>query len=115
MPSAEHVRGQDNPAVHWKGDPLYWDNYYDHKQPSLLECVPPIGPELEIAPNQTWRSFTVFELLHDSSDSERRGLAMRKMMTTLAPWIQENPIYMHARSASPDKVKTIIISVLMWL
>jgi len=33
---------------------------------------------------------------------------MRKMMTTLAPWIQENPIYMHARSASPDKVKTII-------
>jgi len=65
--------GQDNPAVHWKGDPLYGDNYYDHKQPSLLECVPPIGPELEIAPNQTWRSFTVFELLHDSSDSERRG------------------------------------------
>lgn len=30
---------------------------------------------------------------------------MRKMMTALAQWIQENPIYMHARYAEPDKVR----------
>ncbi|HZY61966.1 MAG TPA: hypothetical protein VFE38_05515 [Edaphobacter sp.] len=99
---------QDNPAVQWKSDPLYGSNYYDHSYPCLLECTPPVGPELEIAPGQTWSSFTVFELLHDSSDAERRGLAMRKMMTLLAPWVQENPIYMHARYAEPEKVKYII-------
>ncbi|GGA66307.1 hypothetical protein GCM10011507_17310 [Edaphobacter acidisoli] len=99
---------QDNPAVRWKGDPSYGDRYYEHQTPCLLECAPPVGPEIEIASGKTWGSFTVFELLHDSSDAERRGLAMRKMMTVLAPWIQENPIYMHARYAEPDKVKLVI-------
>ncbi len=98
----------DNPAVHWKGDPLFGDAYYRHQVPCLLECAPPIGPELTISPGQTWKSFTVFELLHDSSDEERRGLAMRKMMTVLAPWTQENPIYMHARYAEIAKVKPVI-------
>jgi hypothetical protein len=97
-----------NPAVQWKGDPLYGGASYDHQDPSLLECSPPVGPELEIAPGQTWRSFTVFELLHDSSDAERRGLAMRRMMATLAPWTQENPIYMHARFADPARAKLAI-------
>lgn len=99
---------QDNPAVHWGADPLYGEAYYEHKQPSLLECKPPIGPDLEIQSKQRWRSFTVFELLHDSSEEERRGLAMRRMMTTLAPWVQENPIYMHARHAEPEKVKAVV-------
>ena len=94
---------RDNVAVRWTNDVRYHPD-----QISLLECAPPLGPELEIAPRDTWRSFTVFELLHDSSDAERRGLAMRKMMTTIAPWIQENPLYMHIRYAEPDKVKFAI-------
>lgn len=99
---------QDNPAVRWMSDPSYLDRYYDHASHCLLECAPPVGPEIEIVPRQRWRSFTVFELLHDSSDAERRGLAVRKMMTVLAPWIQENPIYMHARYAESDKVRSVI-------
>lgn len=94
---------RDNPAVRWIHDPSYHPD-----QVTLLQCSPPLGPELEIAPGDTWRSFTVFELLHDSSDAERRGLAMRRMMTVLAPWAQENPLYMHIRYAEPDKVKFAI-------
>ena len=94
---------KDNVAVRWVTDPLYHSD-----QISILECAPPIGPELEIGSKKFWRSFTVFELLHDSSDAERRGLAMRRMMTTLAPWVQENPLYMHIRYAEPDKVKFAI-------
>jgi hypothetical protein len=98
----------DNPAVHWKVDPHYGGRSYEHNQPSFLECAPLIGPELEIAPDEKWTSFCVFELLHDSSEMERRGLAMRKMMTTLAPWSRENPIFMHSRYADPDRVKSVI-------
>lgn len=94
---------RDNVAVRWKTDP-----HYHPDEITLLECAPPLGPELEIAPGGAWRSFTVFELLHDSSETERRGLAMRKMMTVLAPWVQENPLYMHIRYAEPEKVKFAI-------
>lgn len=94
---------RDNVAVRWTNDPTYHPD-----QITVLECAPPLGPELEIAPAQTWQSFTVFELLHDSSDAERRGLAMRRMMTTLAPWVEENPLYMHIRYAQPEKVKAAI-------
>ncbi len=93
-----------NPAVHWMSDP----SYGDQALPYLLECKPPAGPEVEIAPGQHWSSFGVYELLHDSTDAERRGLAMRRMMTTLAPWVRENPIFMHARNAAPDKVREVI-------
>jgi hypothetical protein len=93
-----------NPAVHWMSDP----SYGDQALPYLLECKPPAGPEVEVAPGERWNSFGVFELLDDSTDSERRGLAMRKMMTTLAPWVRENPIFMHARNAAPDKVREVI-------
>ena len=99
---------QSNPAVRWRTDPLYGGPSWDHQTPSLLECAPQVGPEVAIDAGETWRSFTVFELLHDSSDRERRGLGMRRMMATLAPWSQENPIYMHARFADPVRAKLAI-------
>jgi hypothetical protein len=95
----------DNPAVHWGSDP---SSAKYQSAPYLLECKPPVGPEVEIAPGEQWNSFGVFELLHDSTDAERRGLAIRRMMTTLAPWVLENPIFMHARNAAPDRVREVI-------
>lgn len=94
---------RDNVAVRWTNDPTYHPD-----QITLLECAPPLGPELEIDAGGTWRSFTVFELLHDSSDAERRGLAVRRMMTALAPWVEENPLYMHIRYAEPEKIRFAI-------
>ena len=99
----------DAPAVHWKSDPLYATQvHYERQTPCLLECSAPIGPAVEISPDETFQSFRVFELVHDSTDRERRGLAVRRAYRALAPWVQENPILMHVRSAKPDAVKLAI-------
>jgi hypothetical protein len=99
----------DAPAIHWKTDPFYSTQvHYEKKTPCLLECSPPIGPEAEVLPGDSFESFRVFELVHDSTDRERRGLALRHAYRALAPWTQENPILMHVRSAEPDAVKLAI-------
>lgn len=97
----------DAPAIHWTNDPLYSTQvHYELKTPCLLECSPPIGPEVEIKPGDNFESFRVFELVHDSTERERRGLAVRRAYRALAPWAQENPVLMHVTSAAPDAVKT---------
>jgi hypothetical protein len=99
----------DAPAIHWRSDPLYETQvHYLRQTPCLLECSPDIGPEQEIKPGESFESFRVFELIHDSTDRERRGLAVRRAYRALAPWAQENPILMHVRSAAPGAVKTAI-------
>lgn len=99
----------DAPAIHWQADPTYNTQVdYNLTTPCLLECSPPIGPETAIKPGESFESFRVFELVHDSTDRERRGLAMRHVYRALAPWAQENPILMHVRSASPDAVKAAV-------
>lgn len=99
----------DAPAIHWKTDPLYSTQvHYQRQTPCLLECSPPIGPQAQIEPGETFESFRVFELVHDSTERERRGLAVRHAYRALAPWTQENPILMHVRSAQKDAVKLAI-------
>ena len=99
----------DAPAIHWTNDPLYKTQvHYELRTPCLLECSPPIGPEVEIKPGENFESFRIFELIHDSTDRERRGLATRRAYRALAPWAQENPILMHVRSAKPDAVKLAV-------
>ncbi len=99
----------DAPTIHWTNDPLYKTQvHYELGTPCLLECLPPIGPETVIKPGESFESFRVFELVHDSTDRERRGLAIRRAYRALAPWAQENPILMHVRSAKPDAVKTAV-------
>jgi hypothetical protein len=100
----------DNPAVRWVYDPLYTTgiNYYDLEKPALLECLSPVGPAVSIEAGATWSSFRVFELLQDSTDQERRNLARKRMIRTLAPWSQENPIFMHARYAKPEVVRNLV-------
>jgi hypothetical protein len=100
----------DNPAVRWIFDPLYTTGieYYKLEKPTLLECAPPLGPAVSIEPRATWNSFRVFELLQDSVDQERRNLARKRMVRTLAPWSQENPIFMHARYAKAETVRNLI-------
>lgn len=96
-------------SVHWKPDPLYATQVnYERQTPCLLEVAPPIGPAQTVEPGKTFTSFRTYELLHDSTDRERRGLAARRMYRAIAPWSQENPILMHVRSAKPDAVKLAV-------
>ena len=44
----------------------------------------------------------------DSYDRERRGLAIRKMYSTIAPWTTANPIFMHLVSKNDEEVKNAI-------
>jgi hypothetical protein len=99
----------DAPAIHWTNDPLYLTQvHYGLATPCLLQCSPPLGPEQKLQPGKVFASFQVFELVQDSTDRERRGLATRHAYRALAPWVQENPILMHVRSAKSDAVKLAV-------
>jgi hypothetical protein len=98
-----------NRVVHWVSDPEYATQVnFERKTPCQLECRPPLGPDVTIEPGKSFESFRVFELLHDGSDRERNGLAIRRMFRTLAPWITENPIMMHVSGSDPASVKLAV-------
>ncbi len=93
-------------SVQWLPDPTYHSQVnYELKTPCLLECRPPLGPDQIIAPGGSFESFRAFELAHDTTERERKGLALRRMYRTIAPWVTENPVLMHVRSAQPEAVK----------
>ncbi len=93
----------------WLEDPLYTSQVnYRLRTPSVVESRPPVGPSQVIPPGGRFESFMTWELLYDSSDRERRGLALRRMYRTIAPWITENPISMHLRSTDPETVRTAV-------
>ncbi len=96
-------------VVHWKPDPEYRTQVnYARRQPCLLVVEPTYGPEQDVAPGGTFESFRTFELVFDSTERERRGLALRRMYRTIAPWVTENPLMMHLRTARPDAVRRAI-------
>lgn len=92
-------------AVFWQDDPAYKTQVnYNLKTPCLLEIMPPLGPDADIAPEQTFTTLRAFELLHDNTDRERQGLAVRRMFRLLAPWSTENPLMLHLTSTDPQVV-----------
>jgi hypothetical protein len=92
-------------AVHWETDPDYHTQVnYLRQTPCLLKVRPSQGPDQTLAPGSTWESFRAFVLAYDSSDRERRGLALRQLYRTLAPWVTENPLMMHVRYADRETV-----------
>jgi hypothetical protein len=96
-------------SVWWVPDPDYKTIVnYNRVQPTLLECRPVIGPDTRIAPGKSFSSFRTWILVLDSTDRERRGLAQRKMYRTIAPWITENPVFMHLRHADTASVKNAV-------
>jgi len=98
-----------NRVANWVTDSLYTSQVnYERLTPCLLECRPPIGPNCEIKPNETFQSFKVYELIYDSYDRERKGLSVRKLYRTIAPWVTENPIFMHLTFSDPEKIKAAI-------
>ncbi len=93
----------------WVPDPSYTSQVnYALKTPCLLESRPPVGPGVLIPPGGTFGSFTTFELLFDATDRERRGLSLRRMYRTIAPWTTENPVLMHLKSVEPAVVKEAV-------
>ncbi len=98
-----------NRTTQWMPDPQYTTQVnYELKTPVLMESRPPVGPDIAIPVGGTFESFRTFELVHDSTDRERRSLAQHRMYRTICPWATENPILFHARKAKPDDVRLAI-------
>lgn len=96
-------------AVHWGPDPAFDSQVnWSRQNPCLLEVRPPRGPDVILQPGEILISLNVYELVHDSSDRERRGLALRRMYRTLAPWVTENPLILHVVSSDPEVVRRAI-------
>lgn len=93
----------------WVADPQHTTQVnYNLQTPNLLESRPPIGPDALIEPGKTFESFHTFELVFDSTERERKGLAQRRMYRVIAPWATENPILMHVSQATPEAVRLAV-------
>jgi hypothetical protein len=96
-------------ATHWKVDSSYTSQVnYNYQTPCVLEVYPSFGIGFELLPKQSYKSIRSYELLLDSYDRERNGLARRRMYATLFPYTTQNPIFMHLVSTDPVKVKATI-------
>jgi len=95
--------------THWKADSTYTSQVnYNFGTPCLLEVYPEQGIGVELPPSNSFTSVRTNELLLDSYDRERRGMMVRKMYRTIAPWVTANPIYMHLVSNNDTQVYTAI-------
>ncbi|MEZ4701655.1 MAG: hypothetical protein R2834_15055 [Rhodothermales bacterium] len=98
-----------NATIHWMPDSLYETQVsYLKTTPALLESRPPIGPGIDLGPGDSLVTYRTYELLYDSDDRERRGLAVRRMYRTIAPWITENPIFMHVRESDSASIRRAV-------
>jgi hypothetical protein len=96
-------------VTHWKTDSSYTSQVnYNLQTPCLLEIYPEQGPGITLKPGETFKSVCTNELLMDSYDRERRGLAVRKMYRAIAPWTTANPIFMHLVSKNDGDVRKAV-------
>lgn len=96
-------------TTHWKVDSIYTSQVnYNYQTPCLLEIYPEKAPGIDLKPSETFNSVRTHELLMDSYDRQRRGLMIKKMYKTVAPWTLQNPIFMHLVSKNDEEVKTAI-------
>jgi len=96
-------------ATHWKPDSSYTSQVnYELRTPNILEVYPEKGIGIDLNPGENFHSIRTYELVLDSYDRERNGLARRKMYRALAPWTLQNPIFMHLVSKNDEEVKTAI-------
>ncbi|MES2328107.1 MAG: hypothetical protein V4539_00805 [Bacteroidota bacterium] len=96
-------------TTHWKTDSAYTSQVnYTYSTPCLLEVYPDRATGIELQPGEIFNSVRTHELMMDSYDRERRGLAVRKMYRTIAPWTTANPIFMHLVSHNDEQVRAAI-------
>ncbi|WP_209404853.1 alpha-galactosidase [Pseudozobellia sp. WGM2] len=101
--------GESNVTTFWSPDPEYTSQVnWLLETPCLLESKLEVGPNALLKHGDTFESFKIYELLLDGTERERNTLSVRKMYRKLAPWVTENPIFMHLTSTDEKVVKTAI-------
>jgi len=90
-------------------DPEYTSQVnYRLEMPAVIVSRPPVGPAWPVAPGGRFETFRTFLLVYDSTDRERRGLALRRTFRTLAPWSTESPLMMHVRRADTETFRAAV-------
>lgn len=98
-----------NHTTFWLADTMFTSQVnYNLQTHCLLESKPPIGPDYVLQPAKKFETFRTYELMYDSYEKERCGLEERKMYRMLAPWITENPIFLHLTTTDRQMVKNAI-------
>ena len=102
-------RNTNRHTVKWESDKSFKTQVnYRLETPCVLKVEPTFGPDQTIEAGGTFESFRVFELIHDAVDRERRGLALRRLYRTVAPWVTENPLMLHCKSSNEKTVRHAI-------
>ena len=92
-------------TTHWLADSTYTSQVnYNYDTPCLVEIYPEKVANIKIKKGSSLKSVRTHELLMDSYDRQRRGLMIRKMYRTIAPWTTQNPIFMHLVSKNDEQV-----------
>jgi hypothetical protein len=98
-----------NQTTEYVPDPDYTSQVnYRLEMPAIVVSRPPLGPAWPVAPGERFETFRTFVLVYDSDDRERRGLALRRSLRTLAPWATENPLMMHVRRADTETFRAAV-------
>jgi hypothetical protein len=68
-----------------------------------MRIYPDNGYHLNVEAGDSFESIRSFMIPYDSYDKERKGLALRKMYRTVAPWVTENPMMFHITRSKWDE------------
>lgn len=67
-------------SIAWNIDTLYKTQVsYERTTPCLLEAYPKYGPDQTVKAGQSFESYRIWELIHESWDRERKSLEHRRM------------------------------------
>jgi len=101
--------GEANRARKWSEDPAYTTQVnYLLKTPCVLTSEPPVGPGIIVPGGGKWVSNRSYLLLYDSTERERKGLALRRTYRLVAPWTAESPIMLHLTTTDDAKARASI-------
>jgi hypothetical protein len=96
-------------AIHWETEKNYRTQVnWLRNMPCRLVVEPTYGPDQTVKPGAVFESFRVFELVFDGTERDRRGLALKRMYRTVAPWVTENPLMFHMRRSNPEAVRQAV-------
>lgn len=98
-----------NQIATWTTDDAYTTQVnYELKTPCKLKCSLPNGPDLDLAPGETFVSPRCILVCHASTEREIRGKDIRVTWKGLAPWTSDNPLMLHLTSTDEKTVRTAI-------
>ena len=95
-------RGDASVCVHYETDPGFTTQAsWSLSGRNFLRVYPKVGVGVRLAPGEAMESCRVWELLFDSTEDERRGLALQRFYRLTCPWVAENPLMFHKTSSDP--------------